>query len=83
MTLLAPGHALFEGEVWHRRTEPAHRFTQRVAMAWLDLDELDGALSITRWFSDAPWAPVRFRRADHHGDPAAALGDAVRDRVAA
>ena len=82
MTAIAPGHAIYEGEVWHHRRAPNHRFTKRVAMAWLDLDRLDEAMATNRLFSDRAWSPVQFRRSDFHGDPSVPLAEAVRTTVA-
>jgi hypothetical protein len=73
--------ALYEGTVRHRRlTTPRHHLCHRVALAYLDLDELaevvDGRLLRAR-----PGL-VRFRRRDYLGDPAVPLGDAVRSLLA-
>lgn len=78
---LEPGHALYEGRVWHHRRAPEHRFTQGVALAWLDLEHLDDALSVSRLLSTRAWSPARMRRADYLGDPSVPLADAVRDEV--
>jgi uncharacterized protein len=71
---------IYEGAVRHRRFEERrHEFRYRLALAYLDLDELPvllgGALGRRR-----PGL-VRFRRSDYLGDPARELGDAVRDEV--
>jgi DUF1365 family protein len=71
---------IYEGAVRHRRFEERrHEFRYRLALAYVDLDELpallDGALLRRR-----PGL-VRFRRSDYLGDPARGLGDAVRDEV--
>ena len=72
--------ALYEGTIRHRRfAVRPHEFDYRVAMAYVDLDEvarlLDGAL-----VRDRPGI-VRFRRSDYLGDPAVPLADAVRALV--
>lgn len=73
--------ALYEGTIRHRRVaEREHAFTHKVALAYLDLEELPGLLG-GRLVKDAPGL-VRFRRADYLGDPAVALADAVRATVA-
>ncbi|MGH8921869.1 MAG: DUF1365 domain-containing protein, partial [Actinomycetes bacterium] len=73
--------AIYEGTIHHRRVaERAHEFRHRIAMVYLDLDEVDdvvgGALTRTR-----PGI-VRFRRSDYLGDPEIPLIEAVRELVA-
>ena len=74
--------AIFEGLVRHtRRVAPAHGFTKRLFMAYLDLAELDRVFA-GRWL----WGVERrrlvsFRRADHLGDPKVSLDRAVRELV--
>jgi DUF1365 family protein len=82
VTRIEPGHAIYEGTVWHHRRHPEHRFTQSTAMAWIDLDRLEELEHQSRWLSQRPWSPVRYRRADYFGDPNLDLADSVRDRVA-
>ena len=72
--------ALYEGTIRHRRFAVRHDvFRHRVAMAYIDLDELPrllgGRLAARRGL-------VRFERGDYLGDPALPLADEVR-RVAA
>lgn len=72
--------AIYEGTIRHRRTaERAHEFRHHVAMAYLDLDEIDqvvgGRLTRTR-----PGI-VRFRRRDYLGDPEVPLAEAVRTEI--
>jgi hypothetical protein len=80
--------ALYEGWLRHRRhvvpgvSPRAHDFTYRLVMLWLDLDEVDRVFA-GRWL----WSARRpnlawWRRADHLGDPAQPLDQAVRDEVA-
>ena len=72
--------ALYEGTIRHRRfAVRTHEFDYRVAMAYVDLDEVDGLLggALVR---DRPGL-VRFRRSDYLGDPAVPLADAVRALV--
>jgi uncharacterized protein len=74
--------ALYSGWVTHRRELPiGHRFRYRVAMVLLDLDELPEVLDRHPLWSARRPAPVRFRRADHLGDPHKPLADSVRDLV--
>lgn len=78
----ATGSAVYLGDVRHRRHLPReHRFAYPTAMLLLDLDELPGVLEGHRgWGVERP-APLAFRRADHHGDPAVPLAEAVRRTV--
>ncbi len=70
---------LYEGHVRHRRSTPAeHQFRYGLFLVYLDLDELPellrGGYGLHRsWFS-----PASFCRADHLGDPAQPLAEAVR-----
>jgi DUF1365 family protein len=74
--------ALYEGTVRHRRfAVRRHELRHRVALAYLDLAELDEVLGglLVR----ARPGVVRFRRADHpYGAPELPLADAIRARVA-
>lgn len=75
----ARASAIYEGRVSHRRLEPVeHAFGYRICMLYLDLDELPGVLEQHPLWSARHAAPGRFRRADHLGDPATPLADAVR-----
>jgi hypothetical protein len=74
-----PASCLFEGILVHRRLRPERRFRHRVAMAYIDLDELPELLG-GRLLRGSPGA-LRFRRADYHGDPGIELATAVRDSV--
>ena len=70
---------IYEGVIRHRRLEPRGEFTHRLALAYLDLDELPQLLD-GRLVSRCPGV-VRFRRRDYLGDPAAPLDRAVRELV--
>ncbi|MFD1216476.1 DUF1365 domain-containing protein [Microbulbifer celer] len=73
---------LYTGWVQHRRFKPReHSFRYRTFMVYAFLDEIPELLDQTRLWSDRPWAPARFQRADFFGDPATPLDQAVRDRV--
>lgn len=74
---------IYKGRVRHTRTQPAeHRFSYRLFMMYLDLDELP-TLFQKRWFwSTTRSALARFRRGDHLGPEDRPLADAVRDLVA-
>lgn len=74
--------ALYEGTIRHRRfAVREHAFRHRIAMAYLDLDEVDGLLG-GRLVRRRPGLQ-RFRRTDHLGDPAVPLADEVRGRIGA
>jgi DUF1365 family protein len=72
--------AIYEGTIDHRRfAVRSHEFRHRIALVYLDLDELDGLLG-GRLLARRPGV-VRFRRADYLGDPHVGLADAVRGQV--
>ncbi len=70
---------IYEGSIRHRRAEPPKEFSHRIALAYLDLDELPGLLG-GRLLRAGPGA-LRFRRADYHGDARVPLEEAVRETV--
>ncbi len=73
--------AIYEGTIRHRRLAVRrHEFRHRVALAYLDLDELDGLLD-GRLVAARPGL-VRFRRSDYLGENSVPLADAVRGLVA-
>jgi DUF1365 family protein len=74
---------LYFGTLRHRRFAPRpHAFRYGLCMTWLDLSELDEVFQ-DRWFWSAQRPALAWlRRADYLGDPAVALDDAVRERVA-
>ncbi len=73
---------LYAGRVRHRRFAPRpHVFARRLHLLYLDLAELP-ELFRDRWLWSAERpAFARFRRADHLGDPATPLDEAVRELV--
>jgi DUF1365 family protein len=74
--------AIYSGTIRHRRfAEREREFRHRVAMAYVDLDELPG-LAGGRLARSRPGL-VRFRRSDYLGDPALPLDTAVRAMVEA
>jgi uncharacterized protein len=78
--------ALYEGTVRHRRLGgtgegPPYRFSHRLFMAYLSLEELAQALDGQLLCSARRPALACFRRADHLGDPDVPLEDAVRELV--
>jgi DUF1365 family protein len=73
--------AIYEGTIRHRRfAVREHAFTHRVALAYLDLDELPSLLG-GRLVSRRPGL-IRFRRSDYLGEPSVSLRDAVSDALA-
>jgi uncharacterized protein len=70
---------IYEGTIRHRRREPQRSFEHRIALFYLDLDELpcllDGGLIARRA------GALRFRRQDYLGDRAVPLEQSVRDVV--
>jgi DUF1365 family protein len=70
---------IYEGTIRHRRFDPLREFSHRLALAYLDLDELPGLLD-GRLVAQVPGV-VRFRRRDYLGDPDVPLKHAVRDVV--
>ncbi len=75
---------LYEGTLAHRRRTPvSHAFHTPIVMAYLDLAELPAAFDAHPLWSTRRPAPVRFKRADMHGDPDVPLDDAVRATIAA
>jgi uncharacterized protein len=74
--------AIYAGTIRHRRfAVRQHEFRYRIAMAYVDLDELP-ALLHGRLVRKRPGL-VRFRRSDYLGDPATSLDTAVRTLVEA
>ncbi len=72
--------AIYEGTVRHRRfAEREREFEHRIALAYVDLDELPGLLGGR--LAATGRGIVRFRRSDYFGD--GDLAGAVRERVAA
>ena len=72
--------AVYEGTIRHRRVAVRrYEFRHRIAMAYVDLEELPGLLG-GRLVRRRPGL-VRFRRRDYLGDPAVPLATAVRELV--
>jgi uncharacterized protein len=70
---------IYEGTIRHRRTEPRREFRHRLALFYLDLDELPLLLG-GRLVATRPGV-LRFRRHDYLGPATVPLVDAVRDAV--
>jgi DUF1365 family protein len=74
---------LYRGQVRHRRHAPAcHAFRYRLALLYLDLDEV-GTVFAGRWLWSAGRrrAVVRWHREDHYGHAERDLRDCVRELV--
>ncbi|MBA2608419.1 MAG: DUF1365 domain-containing protein [Actinobacteria bacterium] len=72
--------AIYEGTVRHRRVaEHEHAFTYKVAMQYVDLDEVD--VLVGGRLTKPGLGVTRFRRSDFYGDPSVPLADAVRGLV--
>ncbi len=73
---------IYRGWVRHRRFgRPEHDFRYRLFMLFLDLAELERLRGRLLLWSARRFAPVRFRRGDHLGDPARPLEECVRELV--
>ncbi len=70
---------IYEGTIRHRRFDTRREFADRLALAYLDLDELPGLLD-GRLVARRPGL-VRFDRRDYLGDPGVPLDRVVRDLV--
>jgi DUF1365 family protein len=70
---------IYEGTIRHRRLEPRRSFEHRIALFYLDLDEVPGLLG-GRLVARRPGL-LRFRRRDYLGRGPAPLAGAVRDEV--
>jgi len=81
--------AIYEGVVTHRRiagptTGSGHSFSYRVAMLYLDLDEIDDLVAIHGLWRAGPGpAAVRIERRDLPGDRSLPAPDAIRRLVGA
>ncbi len=73
---------LYEGEITHHRLRPiAHRFRYRMAMAYLDLDELPCLMQSLRMLGQSKLAPVAFLEQDHFDQLQCPLIEQVRTIV--
>lgn len=78
---MSTASCIYEGTVRHRRQMPRKSFEHRIALFYLDLEELPGLLG-GRFVRPRPGL-LRFRRRDYLGGDGAPLDDAVRDTVSA
>lgn len=70
---------IYEGSIRHRRSAPKSEFQHRIALFYLDLDEL-GEILDGRLLRASPGI-LRFRRGDYHGPRSVPLAQAVRQTV--
>lgn len=76
--------AIYRGELTHQRFEPTqHRFAYDIYLLWLKLDEINHLHNEVKGFSNASFAPVRYKRSDYLGDPNEPLETAVRRKMSA
>lgn len=76
---MSTASCIYEGRIHHRRLEPRRQFEHRIAMFYLDLEEVPRLLG-GRLLRPRPGL-LRFRRRDYLGPESAPLDDAVRDAV--
>ncbi|MBM4005459.1 MAG: DUF1365 domain-containing protein [Planctomycetes bacterium] len=74
---------IYHGTVAHQRFEPVtHRFSYKLYMLYLDLDELPGLVGRGKTISGSRFGLASFLRGDHLFDRERPLADEVRERVA-
>lgn len=74
--------AIFEGTIRHQRLLPKnHLFKYKVFMMYLDLDEIDTAMSLSRWWSASGFNAAQFRRSDFLGPNNLPLKQAVHEYI--
>jgi uncharacterized protein len=79
VTPVRTASCIYEGTIRHRRTEPRREFRHRLALFYLDLDELPSLLG-GRLTAPEPGL-LRFRRRDYLRPARLPLDHAVRDAV--
>lgn len=73
---------IYSGWLRHRRYSPKqHYFIYKVFMMYIDLDELDSVLNLSRWWSKSRWALARFKRSDFLGDEVVGLYKSIRTAI--
>lgn len=74
--------AVYEGILVHHRRVPVdHRFSYRIALPFVDLDELDELCGMHPLWSVERLNAISFRRSDYLANRSGSLADAVRDLV--
>lgn len=73
---------IYRGTIWHRRLQPKeHQFSYNAFMVYLDLDEVDAVMALSRWWSTNRFALAQFRRRDYFYSSQQPLKSAVADLV--
>ncbi|MCV2883203.1 DUF1365 domain-containing protein [Aestuariibacter sp. AA17] len=74
--------ALYVGTVLHARHKPkVHRFTYRIFLFWLKLDEIEKVANQVTGFNLNGFSPVTFRRSDYLGEPDTSLQQSVLNKM--
>ena len=76
---MSTASCIYEGTIRHRRLEPRRSFQHRIALFYLDLEELPGLIG-GRLVRRQPGL-LRFRRRDYHRADGTPLDNAIRDTV--
>lgn len=74
-------HCLYQTEIFHRRSDPEHHFTQTATYAYLDLDYLHELASLSPLLGVEGHRPIRWSRRDYLGNVNVPLKEAVIDLV--
>ena len=70
--------AIYTGDVYHQRFLPTqHRFSYRIYLFWLKLNELDAVTKDVKHFSSSSFALAQFKRSDYLGDSGQPLEKSV------
>lgn len=68
--MLLTDSCIYGGTMVHDRAlAPVHRFRYRLRLLWLNLDQLDGIVANSRWWSSRRFALAWFRRRDYLDQP--------------
>lgn len=74
--------AIYQGFVRHRRYLPRpHSFSYRLFQLYLDLDEIDEVMGLSRWYSRERYNLASFRRSDYLGQTGC-LKESVKSCIA-
>src|SRR5690554_3730853 len=75
-------HALYTGEVWHRRQAPVvHAFSYPFWWLWLNVDDIDGFLERSPWWGRR-WRPAVIREKDYLDKGPGTLAQRARAKAA-
>lgn len=75
-------HALYTGEVWHRRETPTvHAFRYPFWWLWLNLDDVDGLLARSPLWGRR-WRPAVIRERDYLQQGSGSLSERAREKAA-